>query len=376
MALNAVVPDEFPWLDTSRYSFSPAIDAGGAVWAAGQTAGVFDDDAGRIVVNGGAGDQAALCWEKVSAVLDAAGRSVAECSELVEYVTPAGLADLASIEAARPSGLADSGAALSTVVVDSLVRPEAMVEVEVVAGRAPGLVRIPQVLPIDDAGRVVAAGDFVAQCEWVLEEAARRLAAHGLGLGDVIKVVQQTTPATRRQYNETADARRRLLGPAFPSSTGVLVSQLPHPDVLVALDVWASSATTRIVPYAEEAYAPLTFRPAVAAGGLVFISGTTAWDPATGDTVAPGDIAAQAEYVYDQIAQVCEAAGTSTDHLVKTIEYVAPDGLDRYREVGGVRQQVLGRPFPASTGVVVAGLLSRKWMIEVEAVAVLPESMS
>lgn len=375
MALDAVVPDEFPWLDTSRYSFSPAIDAGEAVWSAGQTAGVFDDDAGRIVVTGGAGEQASLCWDKVTAVLAAAGRRPADCSELVEYVTPAGLAELAAIEAARPPGVAEA-AAVSTMVVDSLVRPEALIEVEVVAGQPTGLVRIPQVLPLDDDGEVMAPGDFVGQCEWVLEEAGRRLADHGLGLGDVVKVVQQTTPATRRQYRETAEARRRLLGPAFPSSTGVLVGALPHPDALVALDVWGSSAPKQVVPYAQDAYAPLTFAPAVVAGGLVFVSGTTAWNPSTGDTVAPGDIAAQAEFVYDQIATVCEMAGTSIDHLVKTIEYVAPDGLDRYREVGGIRERVLGRPFPASTGAVVAGLLSRQWMIEVEAVAILPDAAS
>ena len=133
-----------------------------------------------------------------------------------------------------PARRASAGsAAVSTVVVESLVRPEALVEIEVVAGQPPGLVRIPQLLPLDDAGAVVAPGDFVGQCEWVLEEAGRRLAAHGLGLGDVVKVVQQTTPATRRQYRDTAEARRRLLGPAFPSSTGVLVSALPHPEALV-----------------------------------------------------------------------------------------------------------------------------------------------
>lgn len=374
MAINAVVPDEFPWLDTSRYSFSPAIDARGATWAAGQTAGVFDDDAGRIVVAGGAGAQASLCWDKVSAVLAAADQTPADCSELVEYVTPAGLADHDAIVAARPPGA--SAAATATVVVDSLVRPEAMVEIEVVAGQSPGLARIPQVLPIDADGAVVAPGDFVAQCEWVLEEAGRRLADRGLSLADVVKVVQQTTPTTRRQYGDTGEARRRLLAPEFPSSTGVLVSALPHPEALVALDVWASSEPKQVVPYATDAYASLTFSPAVSAGGLVFISGTTAWDPATNDTVAPGDIAGQAEYIYDQIAQVCTAAGTSIDRLIKTIEYVAPDGLDRYREVGRIRERVLGRPFPASTGVVVAGLLSRKWMIEVEAVALLPESES
>lgn len=364
---RAVVPSSFPWLDPSKYSFSLGIEAADATWLAGQTASAFNGASGRVEIEGAGREQAVLCWAKVGAVLDAANRAAADCSEVVEYLTPDGLAQRDAIAAARPTS-----APTSTVVVESLVRPAALVEVEVVAGRPAGLVRLPQILPVDDDGTVVAPGDFVGQCEWVLEEAGRRLEAHGLDLSHVVKIVQQTTPATRRDYSRTAEARRRLLGPTFPSSTGILTSALPHPDVLVALDVWASSEPKSVVPYAPEAYASLTFAPAVAAGNLLFISGTTAWDPATGDTVAPDDIAGQAEFVYDQIAQVCDAAGTGIDRLIKTIEYVSPAGLARYRDVGAVRERVLAQPYPASTGVVVAGLLSRKWQLEVEAVALLP----
>ena len=257
------------------------------------------------------------------------------------------------------------------MVVESLVRPTAVVEVEVVAGRPDGLVKIPQVLPVDADGAVVAPGDLVRQCEWVLEEAARRLDAHGLGLGDVVRTVEQTTAATRQQYRATAGARRRLLGPAFPASTGVLGPALPHPDALVALDVWASARPKRVVDPTDGGFGAFTFSPAVEAGGLLFVSGTTAWDPASGEVVAPGDIAGQAEHVYEQIGRICEAAGGSIADLVKTVEYVAPDGVARYREVGAVRERVLGRPYPVSTGVVVAGLLGPEWLIEVEALAVL-----
>lgn len=367
MTKNAIHPDSFPWLDPSKYSFSLGIEAEGAAWVAGQTAAVFDAETGRVDVVGDGDAQAALCWEKIGSVLDAAGRTRDDCSEIVEYLTVDGLAQRDRIAASHPGGLE-----VSTMVVESLVRPTAVVEVEVVAGGAEGLVRIPQVLPIDENDEVVAAGDLAGQGEWVLEEAGRLLARRGLDLSHVVKVVQQTSPATRRQYGETAEARRRLLGPVFPSSTGVLVPALPHPDILVALDVWASRSPKTVVPYAEQAYESLTFSPAVVAGRLLFISGTTAWDPASGNTVGEGDIEAQAEFIYDQIGQVCQAAGASLNDLIKTIEYVVPAGLDRYRDVGTVRQRMLGQPFPVSTGVVVGGLLSRKWLLEVEAVAVLP----
>lgn len=305
-----------------------------------------------------------MCWAKIATVLAAAGRRPDEITELVEYVTVDGLADERGRAGARPTDRAPS-----VMVVDSLVRPDADLEVEVVAGGPPGLVRLPQLLPIDGEGRVVAPGDFVGQCAWVLDEAGRRLAEHGLGLHDIVRVVQQTSPATRRQYRETAAARRELLGPTFPASTGILVSRLPHPDALVALDVWASAAPKTVVPYAVDAYASLTFSPAVISGGLVHISGTTAWDPASNDTVAPDDIRGQAEFIYGELAKVCELAGSSIDHLTKTVEYVTPAGLGRYREVADVRRELLGRPFPVSTGVVVAGLLGRTWQLEVEAVA-------
>ena len=115
----------------------------------------------------------------------------------------------------------------------------------------------------------------------------------------------------------------------------------------------------------------MTFSPATVADSVVYISGTTAWDPTTGETIGEGDVGAQAEFVYDQIRQVLEAAGGGIDDLVKTIEYVTPAALANYRDVNTVREDVLGRPFPVSTGVAINALLSRDWLIEVEAVAVL-----
>ncbi len=376
---SAISPSRFPWLDPSKYSFSLGVEAAGTAWLSGQTASVHRTDvhrtdvhstdghsAGRVVVEGDPATQAALCWEKIGAVLEGSGRTPEDCTELVEYLTSTGLQQREAIAATRPTARA-----ASTMVVESLVRPDAHVELEVVAGGPAGQIRLPQVLPLDEAGDIVAPGDLVGQSAFVLEQALRLLADEGLDGSNIVRVVQATTPATRSQYRGTAEARRRLLGPVFPSSTGVLTSALPHPDALVALDVWASPHPKTVVPHAVDAYRDLTFAPAVVAGDVVYISGTTAWNPETGDTVGPGDMAAQAEYIYDQIDQVCRAAGGSISDVVKTIEYVTPEGLDQYRVAGPIRQRMFDQPLPASTGVVVAGLLSRQWVIEVEAVAVL-----
>ena len=292
MSRREIAPEPFPWLDTSRYSFSQGIEAAGAAWLAGQTAGAYDAETGRVTVRGDGAEQASVCWAKVEAVLDAAGRDISACTEVTEYITVAGAPERDAIAGERPHSLGSAvgGVRPSTFIVEALVRPEALVEVEVVAGQVDGLVHIPQVLPVDDDGNVVLPGDFVGQCEWALEEAGRRLERHGMDLSHLVRVVQQTTPATRRQYNDTGEARRRLLGPQFPSSTGLLMPELPHPDALVALDVWASAHPKTVVPYQAEVYSSLTFSPAVEAGGLLFISGTTAFNMSAGETVAEGDI--------------------------------------------------------------------------------------
>jgi enamine deaminase RidA (YjgF/YER057c/UK114 family) len=364
----AVEPQSFPWLDPSIYSFALGIEAGGATWLSGQTSSAFDGSLGRVVCVGDGVEQARTAWEKVAAVADASAHPLGECSELVEYLTAEGLIQRDGIEAARPVDLR-----ASTVVVESLVRPTAVVEIEVVTGATEGLVRLPQIMPVSDSGEVAHPGDFVGQCRWVLEEAARMLAAHGLDLSHVVRTVQQTTPATRSEYRATSRARRELLGPVFPASTGLLVSALAHPDpaVLVALDVWASSLPKSVVNPGWDAFDLLTFTPATRAGDVLFISGTTAWDAETNNNVAPDDVGAQAEFVYGQIAKVCEAAGGSLEDLVKTIEYITPPAVAGYREVSAVRESMMGRPLPASTGVVVHSLLSKEWLIEVEAVAVL-----
>ncbi len=366
MKLRPVETPHFPWLDPAKYTFSLGLEAAGATWLSGQTAAAFDAEAGRVAVSGDAAAQSALCWEKIGAVLDGAGRDPGDCSELVEYLTLDGLRARDAVAAARPTPRP-----ASTLVVESLLRPEAVVEVEAVCGAPKGLVRLPQILPLREDGSVAAPGDLVGQAEFVLEEAGRQLTGHGLDLSHVVRSVEQTTAATRSQYRETGRARKRLLGPAFPASTGVLSPALPHPDALIALEVWASSQTKRVVNPGWPAFDRLTFSPGVAAGELLFISGTTAWDPANGETVAPGDIGAQAAFVYEQIGAVCEAAGGSIGDLVKTIEYVTPSGVGGYRDVAKLRERVLRRPFPASTGVVVGGLLSPSWLIEIEALAVL-----
>ncbi len=113
-----------------------------------------------------------------------------------------------------------------------------------------------------------------------------------------------------------------------------------------------------------------TFSPAVRAGNVVFISGTTATDE-QGTIVGPGDMVAQTRHIYRKLDALLRAAGGSLRDVIETTEYVTT--TTDYARTAQVRREVFGGPpYPAATGVVVAGLVRAGALIEISAVAVLP----
>jgi aminoacrylate peracid reductase len=113
-----------------------------------------------------------------------------------------------------------------------------------------------------------------------------------------------------------------------------------------------------------------TFSPALRVGNLLFISGSTAVDE-TGTLVAPGDIVGQTRYIYQKFAKLLAAAGAGLEHIVETTEYITT--TENYRGTAEVRRAVFRPPYPTATGVIVAGLLREGALIEISAVAVVPE---
>ncbi|HET6489023.1 MAG TPA: RidA family protein [Syntrophales bacterium] len=113
----------------------------------------------------------------------------------------------------------------------------------------------------------------------------------------------------------------------------------------------------------------VTYSTAVKRGGHLFISGVIARDPETGEISGKGDIVAQADFIFQRIGKILEAAGGSFDDVVKTTDYVTT--LERYRETAEVRRKYFKNGFPAATGVVVKALVSPEALIEIDAIAIL-----
>ena len=113
-----------------------------------------------------------------------------------------------------------------------------------------------------------------------------------------------------------------------------------------------------------------TFSPALRVGNLLFISGTTATDE-HGQLVAPDDIVGQTRYIYEKFAALLAAAGAGLEHIVETTEYITT--TENYRGTADVRRAIFRPPYPTATGVIVAGLLRPGALIEISAIAALPE---
>ncbi|MCU1654217.1 MAG: hypothetical protein QOC83_5334 [Pseudonocardiales bacterium] len=113
---------------------------------------------------------------------------------------------------------------------------------------------------------------------------------------------------------------------------------------------------------------------AVVANDTVYVRGQVGQDLETSESVGIGDPAAQAERAMANIDLLLTEAGSRLEHLVKlTIYLVDP----RYREqVYRVIGQWTKGVHPISTGVVVSALARPEWLVEVDAVAVIPRGDS
>ena len=106
----------------------------------------------------------------------------------------------------------------------------------------------------------------------------------------------------------------------------------------------------------------------VKGGTLTVLAGCLAFD-SEGNLVGKGDIEAQTRQICENMKAVLEAAGGSMDNIIKLTNYFT--NRDDLIPSTKVRVQYFKKPYPASTAVIVSGLLHEDCLLEIEALAVL-----
>lgn len=109
----------------------------------------------------------------------------------------------------------------------------------------------------------------------------------------------------------------------------------------------------------------------VAKGSMVFVRGQIGQDLDTSESVAIGDATGQTEKAMANIEMLLKEAGSQLEHICKITIYIVDP---RYREaVYRVVGKWLKGVYPVSTGIVVSALARPEWLVEVDAIAVIPD---
>ena len=91
-----------------------------------------------------------------------------------------------------------------------------------------------------------------------------------------------------------------------------------------------------------------TYSQAVKAGTTVYLSGQIPLVPATMELVSQ-DFAEQATQVFENIKAVCEAAGGTTNDLVKVNIYLLD--LGHFATVNEIMSKYFAKPYPARAAI-------------------------
>lgn len=349
----AIEPRHFPYLDYKRYTFSLGLQYGDNIWLSGHSASHFDTNLNRVTAEGSMVEQARLAYQKIGDILKAAKSGFHNLVRIVEYITPSGIAGYQSVESLRNEIFGKNRPAISPVVVKSLLRPEALIEIEAFATpkaweivdtggsahpylqsyavRAGNTLYIPAQLPVKpDSDKIIGYGNVVAQAQQIYENTDRILRAAGLGWEAVVKTLEFVTPGAMAVYKETAKVRRDYLGKAYPASTSIIMPAILHSEAMLQVEFIAVDAKRESINPGWKHYDYLTFIPGVRAGKYIFLTGQGSSDPVSHTLQYPDDIVNQTRCAYSNIRTVLEKAGGTMDSMVQSVEFITSAALKQY----------------------------------------------
>jgi 2-iminobutanoate/2-iminopropanoate deaminase len=378
------------------YSQAIEVPAGRFLFLAGQ---IPLDPASGNMVEGDTAAQAERVMQNLKSVLEAGGAGFDKVVKTTIYLTD--LADFGKVNevygryfgaapparatvqvAALPRGskveiealavLDGAGAPFARKAVSSAQAPKAIGPYsQAIDATARRLVYLAGQIPLDPASGNLVEGDTAAQAERVMQNLKSVLEAGGAGFDKVVKTTIYLTDLA--DFGKVNEVYGRYFGAAPPARATVQVAALPRGskveiDAVAATDAPPGAAMRAALssPQAPKAIGPYSQAIETTAGRLVFCAGQIPLDPASGQVV-PGDTAAQAERVMDNLKSVLEAAGTGFDKVVKTTIFLAD--LADFGKVNEVYGRRFGEAPPARATVQVAAL-PRGSKVEIEVVAV------
>jgi len=118
---------------------------------------------------------------------------------------------------------------------------------------------------------------------------------------------------------------------------------------------------------------PVTGSPhfhSVRTGNFLFLAGATA----KMTSAENGTMADQTEVILERMRYILECEGGSLPDVVKMTSYITDLSESAKSQTQNIRREYFGESLPASTRVQVAGLDGPSLLIEIDAIAMIPEN--
>jgi reactive intermediate/imine deaminase len=361
--------------------FSAAVKAGGLVYVAG----TLGTDA-KGAVSGDIKAQTKQTLDNIGATLQKAGSSLANAASVIVYLKSQ--SDFAAMnEVYRTYWPKDPPT--RTTIVASLVRPEALIEISMVAIPTGGervVVHPADWMPSPNpysygirsgttlflSGLVsrngkdnsVVKGDMSAQTKTVLDNGAAILKAAGMSYADVVSSrvfitdvsnFQEMNTAYRTYFPEKPPARATVRAPLMGADYLVEITMVAVKDATRRAITETTPATT--TASAQAPAAPLPLSPAIRVGNRLYVSGML------GNTASnKGDAKAQATEALARIGRTLKAGGFEWTDVVDGVVYLTD--MSSYNDMNGAYKAVIAKDFPARATVGV-GLVAADGLVEI-----------
>ncbi|MFI6599685.1 NAD(P)-binding domain-containing protein [Nonomuraea sp. NPDC050536] len=250
----------------------------------------------------------------------------------------------------RACGPLGAGAAMKLAVMSALVPAQVVLAETLAYGEAHGVDRAQLV---DVLSRTPLGG----LAERVAAPSAETRYALGLAAKDLRLAAWPGAPTVARAREWLQEAESAGLGDRDLTA--------------IARFVALKGKTPRAVPVNVTSIPPTNgyYSHAVRAGDTLYISGQAAFDD-DGKVVAPGDMTAQAEFVFQNIARILADQGAGFEDIAFIRTYLTD--MDQRLELGAVRTRYLTGTPPASTTVEVSRLFMEGVVLEVDLIVALP----
>lgn len=247
-----------------RLPYKPAWGGGRVLWVAGVVARSFDD-MGTPSFPDDIVAQTRAIYARARRILQSAGLGFEDVVKTVDYIVPEALEGYRGTEEVRREFFGDHLPASTNIVIDQLLAPGALAEIDMfaVAGGSrkaigagrPGrggetfhpavqkgsLLFVSGQTGVDGAG-VLSGGGVADQARQAFANVADLVEAAGGGRGDVVRTVEYLAPQAASEHREVQEARRELFGDDLPAATTVVVNRLMQPGALVQVQAVADLA--------------------------------------------------------------------------------------------------------------------------------------